>query len=69
MHPSFAKERARHKKKRLVQSPNSYFMDVKCVGKDCCRHLFFFFLSLYADAITSYFKSNAYLFFVFFLYI
>lgn len=41
MHPCFAKERARHKKKRLVQSPNSYFMDVKCVGKGCCR-LFFF---------------------------
>lgn len=41
MHPCFAKERARHKKKRLVQSPNSYFMDVKCVGKGCCRHLFF----------------------------
>ncbi|KAI2653056.1 40S ribosomal protein S27-like [Labeo rohita] len=27
-----AKERRRHKKKRLVQSPNSYFMDVKCPG-------------------------------------
>uniref|UniRef100_A0A674MP49 40S ribosomal protein S27 n=1 Tax=Takifugu rubripes TaxID=31033 RepID=A0A674MP49_TAKRU len=25
-------ERSRHKKKRLVQSPNSYFMDVKCPG-------------------------------------
>lgn len=35
MHPSFAEERRRHKKKRLVQSPNSYFMDVKCIGKDC----------------------------------
>ncbi|KAJ4943563.1 hypothetical protein JOQ06_006063 [Pogonophryne albipinna] len=31
-HPSLAKERSRHKKKRLVQSPNSYFMDVKCAG-------------------------------------
>lgn len=36
MYPSLAKERARHKKKRLVQSPNSYFMDVKCVGKEDC---------------------------------
>uniref|UniRef100_A0A3P8X224 40S ribosomal protein S27-like n=1 Tax=Cynoglossus semilaevis TaxID=244447 RepID=A0A3P8X224_CYNSE len=32
MHPSFTDER-RHKKKRLVQSPNSYFLDVKCMGK------------------------------------
>ncbi|XP_033820916.1 40S ribosomal protein S27-like [Periophthalmus magnuspinnatus] len=32
MHPLFSEERRRHKKKRLVQSPNSYFMDVKCAG-------------------------------------
>ncbi|KAG7513614.1 40S ribosomal protein S27-like [Solea senegalensis] len=32
MHPSFTEERRRHKKKRLVQSPNSYFLDVKCIG-------------------------------------
>ncbi|XP_013869666.1 40S ribosomal protein S27 [Austrofundulus limnaeus] len=32
MHPSSAEELRRHKKKRLVQSPNSYFMDVKCTG-------------------------------------
>ncbi|MED6231842.1 40S ribosomal protein S27-like [Ataeniobius toweri] len=32
MHPSLADERRKHKKKRLVQSPNSYFMDVKCIG-------------------------------------
>ncbi|XP_020143117.1 small ribosomal subunit protein eS27-like [Microcebus murinus] len=25
-------EKRKHKKKRLVQSPNSYFMDVKCPG-------------------------------------
>jgi small subunit ribosomal protein S27e len=29
-YPSVQKERNSHKKKRLVQSPNSYFMDVKC---------------------------------------
>ncbi|KAF4095250.1 40S ribosomal protein S27-like isoform X1 [Onychostoma macrolepis] len=29
---SFDFERRQHKKKRLVQSPNSYFMDVKCPG-------------------------------------
>ncbi|KAM4628591.1 small ribosomal subunit protein eS27-like [Polymixia lowei] len=32
MHPSCAEEKRRHKKKRLVQGPNSYFMDVKCPG-------------------------------------
>uniref|UniRef100_A0A3P8PBE8 40S ribosomal protein S27 n=1 Tax=Astatotilapia calliptera TaxID=8154 RepID=A0A3P8PBE8_ASTCA len=32
LHPSPEEEKRRHKKKRLVQSPNSYFMDVKCPG-------------------------------------
>ncbi|XP_062306696.1 small ribosomal subunit protein eS27-like isoform X2 [Osmerus eperlanus] len=32
IHPDLGTERKRHKKKRLVQSPNSYFMDVKCPG-------------------------------------
>ncbi|XP_021263507.1 40S ribosomal protein S27-like [Numida meleagris] len=32
LHPSLEEERRKHKKKRLVQSPNSYFMDVKCPG-------------------------------------
>ncbi|XP_029470363.1 40S ribosomal protein S27-like isoform X3 [Rhinatrema bivittatum] len=32
LHPLLDRERQRHKKKRLVQSPNSYFMDVKCPG-------------------------------------
>lgn len=32
MHPSYADERRKHKKRRLVQRPNSYFMDVKCIG-------------------------------------
>lgn len=32
LHPSIDEERRKHKKKRLVQSPNSYFMDVKCPG-------------------------------------
>ncbi|GAB5572397.1 40S ribosomal protein S27-like isoform X2 [Prionailurus iriomotensis] len=30
LHPSLEEEKKKHKKKRLVQSPNSYFMDVKC---------------------------------------
>uniref|UniRef100_A0A8C7HU81 40S ribosomal protein S27 n=2 Tax=Euteleostomi TaxID=117571 RepID=A0A8C7HU81_ONCKI len=32
LHPSPEEEKRSHKKKRLVQSPNSYFMDVKCPG-------------------------------------
>lgn len=32
LHPTAATELRRHKMKRLVQSPNSYFMDVKCPG-------------------------------------
>ncbi|XP_066557982.1 40S ribosomal protein S27-like isoform X2 [Amia ocellicauda] len=32
LHPSLEEEKRQHKKKRLVQSPNSYFMDVKCPG-------------------------------------
>ncbi|TKC46269.1 hypothetical protein EI555_020664, partial [Monodon monoceros] len=31
LHPS-PEEKRKHKKKRLVQSPNSYFVDVKCPG-------------------------------------
>ncbi|KAG3262349.1 small ribosomal subunit protein eS27 [Ictidomys tridecemlineatus] len=33
LHPSPEKEKRKHKKKRLVQSPNSHFMDVKCPGR------------------------------------
>jgi len=32
LHPSVDEEKRRCKLKRLVQSPNSYFMDVKCPG-------------------------------------
>merc|ERR1712136_181865 len=32
LHPTAEEERRRHKLKRLVQHPNSYFMDVKCPG-------------------------------------
>uniref|UniRef100_A0A671WEP6 40S ribosomal protein S27 n=1 Tax=Sparus aurata TaxID=8175 RepID=A0A671WEP6_SPAAU len=32
LHPTPDEEKRRHKKKRLVQCPNSYFMDVKCPG-------------------------------------
>lgn len=42
LHPTPEEEKRRHKKKRLVQSPNSYFMDVKCPGEQ----LFFFLFLL-----------------------
>lgn len=32
LHPPAELEKAKHKRKRLVQSPNSFFMDVKCQG-------------------------------------
>lgn len=32
LHRDPRKERRRHKLKRLVQHPNSFFMDVKCQG-------------------------------------
>ncbi|CAO3590405.1 unnamed protein product [Absidia cylindrospora] len=32
LHPTVEHEKRSHKLKRLVQSPNSYFMDVKCPG-------------------------------------
>ncbi|KAL3144703.1 hypothetical protein ABBQ38_001828 [Trebouxia sp. C0009 RCD-2024] len=32
LHPPKEVEQSKHKLKRLVQSPNSYFMDVKCQG-------------------------------------
>ncbi|KAI8804963.1 40S ribosomal protein S27 [Cladochytrium replicatum] len=32
LNPLESSERRSHKLKRLVQSPNSYFMDVKCPG-------------------------------------
>nr|XP_045013488.1 40S ribosomal protein S27-like [Jaculus jaculus] len=32
LHPSPEEKKRKHKKKRLVQSPNSYFTDVKCPG-------------------------------------
>merc|ERR1711865_268460 len=32
LHPPAVFEKAQHKLKRLVQAPNSFFMDVKCPG-------------------------------------
>ena len=32
LNPSYESEKQAHKLKRLVQAPDSYFMDVKCPG-------------------------------------
>jgi hypothetical protein len=32
LHPPTEEQKQKHKLKRLVQSPNSFFMDVKCQG-------------------------------------
>ena len=32
LHPDAKEERSKHKLKRMIQSPNSFFMDVKCPG-------------------------------------
>ncbi len=36
LYPSKESEESKHKLKRLIQSPNSFFMDVKCQG---CFHI------------------------------
>jgi len=36
LYPSQADEKRKHKLKRLIQFPNSFFMDVKCPG---CFHI------------------------------
>ncbi|KAG0252705.1 40S ribosomal protein S27 [Mortierella polycephala] len=46
--PSFAKEIQTHKLKRLVQSPNSFYMDIKCAGCQTITHLF-----SHADTVVS----------------
>jgi hypothetical protein len=43
LHPPAELEKRSHKLKRLVQSPNSFFMDVKCQG--CFQMCAFFSLS------------------------
>eukprot|EP01031_Cornospumella_fuschlensis_P024911 gene24911-30097_t len=35
-HPLQAEEKQKHKLKRLIQAPDSFFMDVKCPG---CFHI------------------------------
>ncbi|RAL45632.1 hypothetical protein DM860_009496 [Cuscuta australis] len=46
LHPSPEAEKRKHKLKRLVQSPNSFFMDVKCQG---CFNMYALFLILKSD--------------------
>ena len=30
LNPIYEEEKSKHKLKRLIQAPNSYFMDIKC---------------------------------------
>jgi len=40
LNPSPVTEARKHKLKRLVQGPNSFFMDVKCPGNNHYYHIF-----------------------------
>ncbi|KAG0057520.1 40S ribosomal protein S27 [Gryganskiella cystojenkinii] len=40
LNPSAAADQTSHKLKRLVQSPNSFYMDVKCSGCQAITPLF-----------------------------
>lgn len=40
LNPSYDSQRNSHKLKRLVPTPNSYFMDVKCSGCNATTVLF-----------------------------
>ncbi|KAF9182713.1 40S ribosomal protein S27 [Haplosporangium sp. Z 767] len=48
LNPSFTKESQTHKLKRLVQSPNSFYMDIKCAGCQTITPLF-----SHADTVVS----------------
>ncbi|KAF9389707.1 40S ribosomal protein S27-like [Podila verticillata] len=48
LHPSPAVEKKTHKLRRVVQSPNSFFMDVKCSG---CQSITFLFS--HADTVVA----------------
>lgn len=40
LHPQYEDEKQKHKLKRLIQAPNSYFMDVKCQGCNSTSTIF-----------------------------
>jgi hypothetical protein len=50
LYPSAAEQKNCHKLKRLIQSPNSYFMDVKCPG---CFHI----TTVFSNAQVTHFPS------------
>ena len=54
LNPKLDDQRRCHKKKRLVQSPNSYFMDVKCPG--CYK------IKVYSRIIMNIFEFSTFLF-------
>ena len=52
VNPSLESEKRKHKLKRLVQSPNSYFMDVKCPGLSLSSCGYFMAFDLLTVPIT-----------------
>ncbi|KAG0312309.1 40S ribosomal protein S27-like [Podila horticola] len=54
LHPSPAIEAQTHKLRRVVQSPNSFYMDVKCSGCQSITPLF-----SHADTVVSCPKCSA----------
>ena len=57
LHPSPEEEKRKHKKKRLVQSPNSYFMDVKCPG--CYKITTVFSLCVGCSTVLSAYRQES----------
>ncbi|KAK8791849.1 hypothetical protein WA158_005226 [Blastocystis sp. Blastoise] len=58
--PNASEENRKHKLKRLVQAPNSYFMDVKC--RNCYSinffsQLFFFYFFFFITTVFSHAQS------------
>lgn len=56
LHPSSHDEQSQHKLKRLVQSPNSYFVDVKCPGCHQMSAIFWIYTHTHSFFSTSMFS-------------
>lgn len=53
-YPSLSDEKSKNKLKRLIQSPNSFFMDVKCPG---CFHITTIFSHAQVSQFTAFHKA------------
>ncbi|WZZ36551.1 hypothetical protein YC2023_019952 [Brassica napus] len=52
LNPPAELEKRKHKLKRLVQSPNSFFMDVKCQGCFNMKNLFSVLTTVFSHSQT-----------------